>query len=59
MNCQHNEILKLNFNVHSQVSKKTKFSAYDHKNNFQILTQVLSNLLDMISLFLGYQQALT
>ena len=47
------------FNVHSQVFKTPKFSAYDYKNNFQILAQVLSNILNMISLFLGYQQALT
>ena len=46
----------------NQVYKKiktAKFSAYDHMNNSQILAQVLSNMLDMISLFLGYQQALT
>ena len=36
----------------------TKFSSYDHMNNFQILVQVLSNMLNMISLFLGFQQAL-
>ena len=36
----------------------TKFSSYDHMNNFQILAQVLSNTLNMISLFLGFQQAL-
>ena len=50
---------KKNFNAHNQVFKATKFSAYDHMNNFQILAQVLSNMLNMISLFLGYQQALT
>ena len=49
---------KKNFNAHNQVSKATKFSAYDHKNNFQILAQVLSDMLNMISSFLGFQQAL-
>ena len=36
----------------------TKFSSYDHMNNFQILAQVLSNMFNLISLFLGYQLAL-
>ena len=36
----------------------TKFPSYDHMNNFQILAHVLSNMLNMISLFLGFQQAL-
>ena len=56
MNCQHKN--NKNFNAHNQVFKATKFSAYDHMNNFQILAQVLSNMLNMISLFLGFQQAL-
>ena len=49
---------KKNFNVHNQIFKATKFSAYDHKNNFLILAHVLSDMLNMISLFLGSQQAL-
>ena len=53
-----NTMKEKNFNVHNQVSKTTKFSAYDHKNNFQILAHVLSDMLNMISLFLGFQQAL-
>lgn len=39
------------------VYKNNQISAYDYENNFQILAQVLLDMLSVISLFLGYQQA--
>ena len=49
---QNSLILRLN-----PVYKNNQISAYDHENNFQILAQVLLDMLSVISLFLGYQQA--
>ena len=51
---QNSLILRLN-----PVYKNNQISAYDYENNFQILAQVLLDMLSVISLFLGYQQALT
>ena len=39
------------------VYKNNQISAYDYENNFQILAQVLLDMLSVVSLFLGYQQA--
>ena len=39
------------------VYKNNQISAYDYENNFQILAQVLLDMVSVISLFLGYQQA--
>ena len=49
---QNSLILRLNL-----VYKNNQISAYDYENNFQILAQVLLDMLSVISLFLGYQQA--
>ena len=49
---QNSLILRLN-----PVYKSNQISAYDYENNFQILAQVLLDMLSVISLFLGYQQA--
>ena len=49
---QNSLILRLN-----PVYKNNQISAYDYENNFQILAQVLLDMLSVISLFLGYQQA--
>ena len=49
---QNSLILRLN-----SVYKNNQISAYDYENNFQILAQVLLDMLSVISLFLGYQQA--
>ena len=49
---QNNLILRLN-----PVYKNNQISAYDYENNFQILARVLLDMLNVISLFLGYQQA--
>ena len=49
---QNNLILRLN-----PFYKNNQISAYDYENNFQILAQVLLDMLSVISLFLGYQQA--
>ena len=49
---QNSLILRLN-----PVHKNNQISAYDYENNFQILAQVLLDMLSVISLFLGYQQA--
>ena len=49
---QNSLILRLN-----PVYKNNQISAYDYENNFQILAQVFLDMLSVISLFLGYQQA--
>ena len=49
---QDSLILRLN-----PVYKNNQISAYDYENNFQIFAQVLLDMLSVISLFLGYQQA--
>ena len=51
--CSQNSLfLRLN-----PVYKNNQISAYDYENNFQILAQVLLDMVSVISLFLGYQQA--
>ena len=49
---------QFSFKNKSGLQNNQVFQAYDFKNNFQILAQVPSDILDVISLFLGYQQAL-
>ena len=49
---QNSLILRLN-----PVYKNNQISACDYENNFQILAQVLLDMVSVISLFLGYQQA--
>ena len=49
---QNSLILRLN-----PVYKNNQISACDYENNFKILAQVLLDMVSVISLFLGYQQA--